>query len=48
MFLDNIITVRGGKRLPKGEKLLESPTDHVYIRVTDMKNNSIDLNDLLL
>ena len=44
--LDNIITVRGGKRLPKGEKLLESPTDHVYIRVTDMKNNSIDLNDL--
>ena len=44
--LDNIITVRGGKRLPKGEKLLESPTDHVYIRVTDMKNNSVDLNDL--
>ena len=44
--LDNIITVRGGKRLPKGEKLLESPTGHVYIRVTDMKNNSVDLNDL--
>ena len=37
----NISTVKGGKRLPKGMSFSETPTDHAYIRVTDMKNNTI-------
>ena len=42
----NISTVKGGKRLPKGMSFSESPTDHAYIRVTDMKNNTIITSDL--
>lgn len=38
--------VLGGKRVPRGYQLLDSPTDHVYIRVTDMKNQSVMLTDL--
>ncbi|ADV85932.1 MULTISPECIES: restriction endonuclease subunit S [Vibrio] len=38
--------VLGGKRVPKGYKLSEQPTDFVYLRVTDMKNQSIDESDL--
>jgi type I restriction enzyme S subunit len=41
-----ISTIRGGKRLPKGYDLLDTPTEHVYIRVTDMKNGSIKDNNL--
>ena len=42
----NISTVKGGKRLPKGMSFSESPTNHAYIRVTDMKNNTIITSDL--
>lgn len=42
----NISTVKGGKRLPKGMSFSETPTDHAYIRVTDMKNNTIITSDL--
>ena len=42
----NIATVKGGKRLPKGMSFSENPTEHAYIRVTDMKNNSINTTDL--
>ena len=42
----NISTVKGGKRLPKGMSFSESPTDHAYIRVTDMKNNTVITTDL--
>jgi len=38
--------VKGGKRLPKGHTLLSTKTDHAYIRVTDMKNGSVNLNGL--
>ena len=38
----NIASVKGGKRLPKGESFSDDITDHVYIRVTDMKNRSIN------
>jgi type I restriction enzyme, S subunit len=41
-----VSTVKGGKRVPKGDALLESPTEHVYIRVTDMKNGTIIDQDL--
>lgn len=34
--------VKGGKRLPKGADLLDEPTEHAYIRVTDMLNDGID------
>ena len=44
--LGEVITVRGGKRLPEGKKLTQTKTNHIYIRVTDMKNGSIDSNDL--
>ncbi len=40
--MKNLLSVKGGKRIPKGEKLLDIPTKHIYIRVTDMKNNTID------
>ena len=38
----NIASVKGGKRLPKGESFSDDVTDHVYIRVTDMKNRTIN------
>lgn len=44
--LGEVITVRGGKRLPEGKKLTQTKTNHIYIRVTDMKNGSIDSSDL--
>ena len=34
--LDSICTVKGGKRLPTDSELLDSPTDHPYIRVRDV------------
>lgn len=36
-----VCSVKGGKRVPKGEKTVDIPTKHIYIRVTDMKNNTI-------
>ena len=44
--LSDIITVRGGKRLPIGCSLQTEQTNHIYIRVTDMKNNTVCMNDL--
>lgn len=38
--------MQGGKRVPKGCALEEAPTEHVYIRVTDMKDGSISDEDL--
>ena len=42
----NIASVKGGKRLPKGASFSEEKTSHAYIRVTDMKNHSINITDL--
>jgi type I restriction enzyme S subunit len=44
--LDNICSIRGGKRIPKGKTFASERTQHVYIRVTDMKDQSIDMSDL--
>jgi len=41
-----IAYIRGGKRVSNGYKLLTSPTNHIYIRVSDMKNGSIDDTNL--
>lgn len=44
--LGEIIVIRGGKRVSNGYKLLTMPTPYIYIRVSDMKNGSIDDSDL--
>lgn len=37
--LDNLCTVKGGKRLPVDCELLDYPTEHPYIRVRDIGNS---------
>ena len=44
--LKNISTIQGGKRIPASRKLTTKNTGHIYIRVTDMQNGSIDQSDL--
>lgn len=44
--LGTITTVLGGKRIPAGRKLSIENTEHIYIRVSDMKDNSISLDNL--
>ena len=38
-----ICEVLGGKRLPAGRKLTTNNTGHIYIRVSDMKQNTVKL-----
>ena len=43
----DIAEIKGGKRLPKGEKLLSEPTNHKYIRVADFNEyGTVDLDDI--
>ena len=42
-----ISTLKGGKRIPAGLSAIKTPTEHIYIRVTDMRNNSISDDDLV-
>ncbi len=44
--LGAVTQIKGGKRVANGYKLLKIPTPYIYIRVTDMKNLSIDETDL--
>ncbi len=44
--LGDIITIKGGKRIPKGYSWQKEPTDHIYIRVSDMENFGISDKDL--
>ena len=44
--LDRICIIKGGKRIPKGKSFSKERTQHVYIRVTDMKGMTIDMSDL--
>ncbi len=45
--LGDIASVKGGKRVPKGYKLLREPTDFPYLRVADFSDfGSIDMSDL--
>ncbi|UDJ81871.1 restriction endonuclease subunit S [Kosakonia oryzae] len=44
--LAELVTIKGGKRVLNGYKLLTEPTPYVYIRVADMKDGTIDLSDL--
>jgi type I restriction enzyme S subunit len=45
-YLREICKIKGGKRVPKGEHLLDIKTDHPYIRVIDFKDFSVDLSNL--
>jgi type I restriction enzyme, S subunit len=44
--LGSLVTIRGGKRVSNGYKLLDQPTPYIYIRVSDMKDGTIDTSDL--
>jgi type I restriction enzyme S subunit len=43
---EQLVDVKGGKRLPKGQKFADSPTDYPYIRVVDFENNPVNTTDL--
>ncbi|MBO7074484.1 MAG: restriction endonuclease subunit S [Bacteroidales bacterium] len=45
--LGEIAVVKGGKRLPKGELLVDYETPHPYIRVTDIVNKWIHKKGLM-
>ena len=44
--LGTITTVLGGKRIPAGSKLSLEKTDHIYIRVSDMKDSGVSMDNL--
>lgn len=44
--LHNLASVKGGKRVPKGQALSDEKTDHPYIRVTDFQNNGVNVSGL--
>jgi type I restriction enzyme S subunit len=44
--ISEIGNVKGGKRLPKGEDLVDADTGFPYIRVKDFKNNSVDFSNI--
>ena len=44
--LGTITTVLGGKRIPAGRKLSLEKTDHIYIRVSDMKDSGVSMDNL--
>jgi type I restriction enzyme S subunit len=44
--IGEIAHIMGGKRVPKGYSLQDEQTSHAYIRVTDMKNMSVDIGGL--
>ena len=44
--LGDLVEVKGGKRLPKGEQFSNSSTVHPYIRVSDFKDFSVDTSNI--
>ena len=44
--IDSISDVKGGKRLPKGEKLVENDTGYPYIKAGNLKNGTVTLDDI--
>lgn len=45
--LGEITQIKGGKRVPNTDKLSEIKTEHIYIRIRDMKNGTIVKNNLV-
>lgn len=44
--IGSIAKVKGGKRLPKGKKVLDSKTNYPYLRVKDFSDTGIDRADI--
>lgn len=44
--IDQVAFVTSGKRLPLGSSLVDQPTRHPYIRVTDMRPGTVDLSEI--
>lgn len=44
--LGDLVSIKGGKRVPKGKKLVDYQAIRPYIRVTDMKGYTVSTNDL--
>ena len=44
--IDQVAFATSGKRLPIGYSLVELPTPHPYIRVTDMRPGTVDLSEI--
>ena len=44
--LSEIAELKGGKRIPAGMSATKDKTNHIYIRVSDMKNDTISTDDL--
>lgn len=44
--LGQIVSVYGGKRIPAGKSLTTQNTGHKYIRVSDMKNGTVNLSNI--
>jgi type I restriction enzyme S subunit len=44
--INDIAKIKGGKRLPKGQKLLKEKTSYPYIRVSDFNKNTVDINNI--
>ena len=45
MLLKDCATIKGGKRLPKGQTLQGEKNSHPYIRVKDMQKRYVSLSD---
>jgi type I restriction enzyme, S subunit len=46
MTVGDVADVKGGKRLPLGKSLSDSPTPHPYIRIVDVFQGGVSVNDL--
>ncbi len=44
--LEELCKIKGGKRIPRGMSFSDKKTPYIYLRVTDMKSNTILLDDL--
>jgi len=44
--LGEVVDVKGGKRLPKGDEFASNSTPYPYIRIVDFKNGSVDIRNL--
>jgi len=45
--LGDAVSVLGGKRIPAGRTLITDDTGHKYIRISDMKNGSVLMDNLM-
>lgn len=45
--IDQVALVTSGKRLPLGSSLVDRPTPHPYIRVTDMRPGTVDMSEIM-